>query len=98
MVNVDHKESLKAVTMLPSLALKQVFTNKAMGNNFSEEAIAKENLLSVEEVNIWLNHLNTLLCNRKRGAAKAALTIWNSVTCSNCCNNGKYASLCWLWP
>ena len=25
-------------------------------------------------MSIWLDHLNTVLCNRKRGAAKAALT------------------------
>jgi hypothetical protein len=74
MVNVDDKDSLKAVAMPPSLIIKQAFTNNCMRNNFSEEAIAKENLLSVEEVNIWLEHLNTVFCNRKRGAAKAALT------------------------
>ena len=31
-------------------------------------------LLSVEETQIWLNHLRTVLKNRKRGAAKAAAT------------------------
>ncbi len=75
MVNVDDKEALTAVAMPPSHSLKQIFNNRASnGNNFSEEATAKENLLTIEEVNIWFDHLNTVLCNRKRGAAKAALT------------------------
>ena len=38
------------------------------------QSAAKEVLLTQEEVSIWLDHLNTILRNRKRGAAKAAAT------------------------
>ena len=36
--------------------------------------IAKEVLLSVDDVRMWLDHLHTIKENRKRGAAKAAET------------------------
>lgn len=72
MVDFDNlREMPKDVAMPPSLMLKQIFTTE---KDFSQEVIAKENLLSTEEVNIWFDHLNSVNCNRKRGAAKAALT------------------------
>jgi len=36
--------------------------------------IAKEVLLSVDDVQMWLDHLHTIKENRKRGAAKVAET------------------------
>ena len=36
--------------------------------------IAKQTLLSPEEVTMWLSHLNTIAENRKKGAEKAAET------------------------
>ena len=75
MVNVDNnlEETLKDIAMPPSLTFKRIFTHKTKKTDLSQDVIAKENLLSVEEVNIWFDHLNTVLCNRKRGAAKAVL-------------------------
>ena len=35
---------------------------------------AKKVVLSTEDAQIWLDHLQTVLENRKRGAAKAAAT------------------------
>ncbi len=38
------------------------------------ENVAKETLLPIDEVHMWLDHLKTIDTNRKRGAAKAAET------------------------
>ena len=60
----------------PSIILKKVFD--ALETYPPEESLyqqlAERTLLKVEEVKIWLEHLNTIKLNRKKGAAKAAET------------------------
>ena len=56
----------------PSVISKNLFKP-----SMSEETIqkaAKKALLPVDEVKIWLGHLEAVTANRKRGAAKAAST------------------------
>ena len=58
----------------PSATIKQRFMD-LNGIPVTEkfvETVAKEVLLTVAEVNIWLDHLTTVFENRKRGAAKSA--------------------------
>ena len=58
----------------PSSILKQCHQN-LKGKDPSEEELeemAKKVLLPVCEVKLWLDHLDTVDTNRKRGAAKAA--------------------------
>lgn len=60
----------------PSTILKQSFD--ALESYPPEEllyqTLAQKTLLKIEEVKIWLEHLNTIKQNRKKGAAKAAET------------------------
>ena len=78
-VDTNDPAALKCITMPPSIALKQKFSQQlAKGvcqatDEFVEDA-AKSVLLSVEETKIWIDHLTTVVQNRKRGAAKAAAT------------------------
>ena len=60
----------------PSLILKDFF-HKLAGREPSEdmlETVARDTLLPLEEVRMWLDHLTIVAGNRKRGAAKAAET------------------------
>ena len=75
-VDTNNPAAVKCITKPPSLVLKQKFSD--LGNNpvtdkFIEDA-AKSVLLCVEETKIWIDHLATVVQNRKRGAAKAAAT------------------------
>lgn len=70
--NSDH-ESLKTLVMPPSMVLKELFDGHSNGEEITESA-AKKVLLSFEETQFWFAHLQTVMENRRRGAAKAALT------------------------
>ena len=68
--------ALCATSHPPSSMLKELF-NKLQGRPITDQFVhdaAKEVLLTPEEVCIWLEHLSTVLQNRRRGAAKAAAT------------------------
>ena len=68
--------TLKSEVTPPSTALKKLFTEKGQ-ESFRDthlEQAAKATLLPTFEVKIWLDHLKTVLDNRKRGAEKAAAT------------------------
>ena len=70
------KMSAKAIRNPPSLVL-QTFFIKLNGKKPSDSDIvdiAKTTLLSPEEVHLWLQHLQTVSMNRKRGAKNAART------------------------
>ena len=74
--NTTDSVALNATSPPPSNVLKDKF-NELHGRPITDEFVqsaAKEVLLTQEEVSIWLDHLNTILRNRKRGAAKAAAT------------------------
>jgi len=63
--------------------LKELF-NKLQGRPITDQFVhdaAKKVLLPPEEVRIWLEHLSTVLQNRRRGAAKAAATRKAQSTC-----------------
>lgn len=65
-----------SMSLPPSTILKNFFTTLA-GHEPSQsmlEDIAKQTLLPVGEIVMWLDHLKTVSDNRKRGAAKAAET------------------------
>ena len=66
----NHNASV--ISKPPSVVLKEQFTtNKDIPDL---ESIAKKVLLLTEECRIWLDHLQTILDNRRRGAKKAAAT------------------------
>ena len=58
----------------PSHLLKDFLSNNPEPTEEMIKNIAKETLLPVEEVKMWLDHLRTIDNNPKRGAAKAAET------------------------
>ena len=64
------------MTMPPSSVLKDFYSSLQGQDPTDEqvEKIAKQTLLPVEEVVMWLNHLKAVDSNRKRGGAKAAET------------------------
>ena len=59
-VNTTDKESLKSIFMPPSVTLKKEFS-KATKNTISDTA--RKVLLSNEDTQIWLDHLETILKN-----------------------------------
>ena len=76
LVDVTDNGALTKIAQPPSVTLKQLFSSD---NNivFDEEKVqsaAKEVLLPPEECKIWLQHLQTVVENRRRGARKAAAT------------------------
>lgn len=75
LVDITNKKELSAVPSPPSVELKKLF-DKSDGT-ISEDAIqdvARKVLLPPEECRIWLNHLQIVSENRRRGAKKAAET------------------------
>ena len=50
-----------------------ISTHEILDDNCVQD-LAKQTLLSPEEVTMWLSHLNTIAENRKKGAEKAAKT------------------------
>lgn len=75
-VDVDNQESVNALKMPPSIVLKEIFSTSGKISNrdaFVQQA-AKRVLLSSEDTDTWLIHLQTVCRNRKRGALKAAET------------------------
>ena len=55
------------------MRLRHLFYNRSPSES-EIKALAKSVLLPEEEVKIWVDHLETVAANRKRGAAKAAAT------------------------
>lgn len=73
--DVTNKEALELVGSPPSVVLKKFYTN-LQGTATEEviESLAKKVLLPTREVGFWIEHLNTVAENRRRGAEKAAET------------------------
>jgi hypothetical protein len=78
LVNITNPQDVKTIVMPPSVVLKESFNTKqpAAATEIADICpdLAKRVLLSEDETKIWLNHLESIVQNRKRGAAKAALT------------------------
>ena len=70
-VDVTDNSVLKKLQQPPSTMLKRYFSND---NGYTVECISEKVLLPVEECKIWLEHLKTIVENRKRGAKKAVAT------------------------
>lgn len=78
LINITNPQEVKSIVMPPSVVLKESFASlKQEVTDIADVEcpdLAKKVLLSEEETKIWLNHLENIAQNRKRGAAKAALT------------------------
>lgn len=76
MVDVKNTSALKELPKPPSITTKEVFATRRddeLSDEFIQE-LSKRVLLPPEECRIWLEHLKTILENRRRGAQKAAET------------------------
>ena len=73
LTDVGDTKAMKATATPLSSILKEEFS-KSQGSGVSVPEAAEKSLLSTEDTQIWLDHLNTIVNNRKRGAAKAAVT------------------------
>ena len=58
----------------PSVVIKEFIAHNDSPNDQELSELAKSVLLSVEDVKLWVEHLQVVARNRKRGAAKAAAT------------------------
>ena len=79
---------MKNVVMPPSVILKQMFFDLGNGqvtDDFICNAAKKVHLT----VRIWLDHLSQVVRNRKRGAAKAAVTRQKKKSELNCVENAS---------
>ena len=63
----------------PSAVLKEALQSFPPSESTYSE-LSKRVMLSVEEIKMWLDHLNTIQENRKKGAIKAAETRRQSYT------------------
>lgn len=75
LADVTDSTALKSIAKPPSIVPKQKFLQ--LGNRPITDFItnaAEEVLLSVDDTQLWFDHLGAVLQNRKRGAAKVAAT------------------------
>ena len=75
-INVNNSECVKSIMQPPSTIIKQEFSkliNYPPSDTFIQR-LSKKVMLTSDSVMFWLDHLHTVLLNRKRGAAKAAVT------------------------
>ncbi len=75
LTDVTDQRALCSTAPPPSTILKEEFSKSpdCTTETFVKEA-AKKALLTADDARIWIEHLQTVLKNRKRGAAKAAAT------------------------
>ena len=75
LIDTNNPNDVKSIMKPPSVILKQKFSDShgQITDQFIEQT-AKEALLSTDVTKIWIEHLVTVVENRKRGAAKAAAT------------------------
>ena len=90
LVDVCNAEGLSRVPNPPSAVLKQLFSssNGVISEDMIESA-AKKVLLPSHECSVWLNHLRTVVENRRRGAQKAAATRRAKRTQAGRCRSGS---------
>ena len=74
LIDVSDEAAIKSVLKPPSTYIKEVFNIKKSVTEEDIRQLAKEVLLPVNEVKIWINHLQSVIENRRRGARKAAAT------------------------
>ena len=76
MIDTTDQSALKSSAPPPSQVLKNDFSKLVAyppTETFMQEE-AKKVLLTPDDTKIWMDHLHTVILNRKRGAAKAAAT------------------------
>ena len=76
MVDTTDQSAMESLAPPPSLILKSDFSKLSMyppSETFVKEE-AEKVLLSPNDTKLWMDHLNTVLHNHKRGAAKAEAT------------------------
>ena len=75
LLNISKEYHLPAMSKPPSVIMKEAFQglNGEPSPSFIVE-LAKKCLLPSDEVSFWIEHLQQIQKNRKRGAAKAAAT------------------------
>ena len=76
MTDTTDPLALKSVAPPPSQVLKSEFSKLTVypqPETFIRQE-AEKVLLTPDDTKIWMDHLHTVLLNRKRGAAKAATT------------------------
>lgn len=74
MVDVKNKDALKDVPKPPSTILKEFFSSTKDISDDLLLNVSKKCLVPPEECRFWLDHLQTVVDNRRRGAKKAAET------------------------
>ena len=74
LLNIVQSSSTATVVLPPSTMIKDFFNRHASPTDEQIQTLAKSVLLPVDEVQMWLSHLEEVQKNRKRGAAKAAAT------------------------
>jgi len=79
LVNVNNSSALDSVALPPSTVLKKVSFTFLFSDDDVHSAAAKAML----SPRIWLEHLHTVMINRKCGAAKFAATRRAKKTASN---------------
>ena len=76
LVDVTDKEAMSSIASPPSTILKEFFSKahiETEEDGFIEKA-SQQALLKRDDTKIWLEHIHTILQNRKQGAAQAAAT------------------------
>lgn len=72
-MDVRDSHALSTLLKPPSVVVKELFTaNNGKIEGTMIDDIAKSVLLPPEECRMWLEHLRTVVENRRRGARKAA--------------------------
>lgn len=76
MIEITDQSALHSSACPPSSILKDEFSTlkKYPPSDDFIQQIARKVLLTPDDTRIWLDHLHTILLNRKRGALKAAAT------------------------
>ena len=101
-VDVMSKPTLLLSASPPSGILKSEFSKfkqYPVGEDVLSQ-IAKKALLTTEDAKIWMDHLHSIVLNRKRGAQKAAATrrakkAQNSSSTTTAQRSTTYCGGCW---
>lgn len=86
MVDITNKNTLTDIPKPPSIILKDFFSGTKDISDDLLQNVSERCLLSPEECMFWLDHLQTVVDNRQRGAKKAAETRRSKKPSSNHAN------------
>ena len=80
------QEALVKASNPPSVVIKEFLQSNRSPSESQLRTLARSVLLPVQDVKLWVEHLETVAKNRKRGAAKAAAT--RKAKRQQCCKCG----------